>query len=213
MPTRKAMRWSSAIAAVRRRDEQADRSPRHAGTNEEGGVLLGIARRELDGVDTALQLVGNGERERRLPIAIDQRVGMQLNAAVFSGRQPKAVVAAGPVPAGQPTDGAIVTLGVQLVRAGVDQAIANPLLAIASGRVPIGKHAGGIRPGTGADRIERAAIERQALHAAPIDLAAIALAEECAARLAALGRRADDEAAFHRYCGPNAQRLILQPVL
>ena len=100
-----------------------------------------------------------------------------------------------------------MALGVQLVRAGVRHRIADPVLGISRGRVPIGEHAGRIWPGACADRIERRAIECRALHAAAIDLAIVALAEEGAARLVALGRGADDEAGFRRHRRAHAQRL------
>ena len=138
---------------ARCRDQQADRRPTCvAGTDEERCVLLGIARRELDGVDAALELIRNGQRQRRLPVAIDERVGVQLDAAVFSGRKPKAVVAAGPVPARQATHRSIVALGVQLMGTDVHHRVADPVLGIARGRVPVGEHARGIRPGSARGR-------------------------------------------------------------
>ena len=95
----------------------------------------------------------------------------------------------------------------QLMGAGVRHLVADPALGIARRGVPIGEHAGAIRPGAAADGIELGAIERRALHAAAIDLAAVALAEERAARLVALGRGADDEAGVRRQRRAHPERL------
>ena len=82
-----------------------------------------------------------------------------------------------------------------------------PAIRVAGRGVPIGERVRHLRRTAVADRIQRRAVQHCALHAATIDLAVVALAEEAAARRVAFGRGADQEAGICGQRRAHAQRF------
>ena len=66
---------------------------------------------------------------------------MKFDSAVFVGRQPEAIVAAAPIPAGLRANRPIVSLGVQMKGSDVGDDVADTLIGVSVGRIPIGDQA------------------------------------------------------------------------
>ena len=85
---------------------------------------------------------------------------MKFDAAVFLRRQTETVVASTPVPAGLRANRSIVALGVQTIRSNIGHQVANAVVGIAVGGVPIGDHAVGRRRSPASDLVEFFTVQR-----------------------------------------------------
>src|SRR3954454_11730111 len=122
--------------------KEADATRRRLGTNEEDDVFLAqtlsIAGAQTQSVSSATQITWYFEGFRYFPVAVDQGVGVKFNSAVFVRRQPEAIVATAPVPAGLRANRPVISLGMQVKGPDVGDDITDSLIGVAIGRIPIG---------------------------------------------------------------------------
>src|ERR1700733_2301551 len=144
-------------------------------------MLLRLPRAQTQRIEAAFEIGRHGDRDARLPAAIDQRIVVKDDAAILRGIEPEAVSPALPVPAGHGTYRPIDALGMQCMRTDVDNGVADAAVGIAHRGVPMRDHgAGRLLAGT-RQRFDRIWREHFTGEAGAIDLAAIEHADEAAA--------------------------------
>jgi hypothetical protein len=100
---------------------------------------------------------------------------MEFYPAIFVRSQSKTIIATVPVPTRLRSDGPIVAVRIELEFSAINDNIANAVIGIACGRIPIGNHAFGCRKLPVSDRVKLFAAKRPIVSAGSVDLAAIEL--------------------------------------